>query len=343
MAQSSKQDRTSGGAVSPPLTDEHIKLALAVSRLGTWRIDVESGLLTCSDSCKANYGRGPNDSLTYEELASLVIDADRERWRDTVAEALSTGGAFEMEYGVRWPDGSPHWVGVRGSCRCDDGGRVIMMLGVSVDITEQRLARAELRDAEARLEATLAAGEIGTWTWDVVEDRVVADAKLARFFGVSDEEARAASISVYIDSIHPDDRERTGTLIQAALKTGDRFEAKYRVRDGDGHYRTVIARGRVEYSDTGRPVGLPGVVIDVSREEQLRDAAERANREKTELLAKLGREMREPLAPISSALEAMMRSTSDVFLEERKQIEVQVERLTRSLDHLFEYLARHQR
>ncbi|MES1173155.1 MAG: PAS domain-containing protein [Myxococcales bacterium] len=336
MTQTWKQDERPASAVSTQLTDEHIKLALEVSRLGTWRIDVESGVLTCSDSCKANYGRGPNDSLTYEELASLVIEADRARWQDTVTEALSTGGAFEMEYGVRWDDGSPHWVFVRGSCRCDEAGRVVMMLGVSADITEQRVAREELSEVQARLEATLAAGDVATWTWDVVLDRVVADRNLARFFGVSEADAQGASIALYIDSIHPDDRERTGELIQAALKTGPRFEAKYRVRDAEGRYRTVVARGQVEYSEKGRPIRLPGVLIDVSREEQLRQDAEQANRAKDEFLAMLGHELRNPLAPISTALQLMKLRSEDMFVKERTVIERQVEHLTRLVDDLLD-------
>lgn len=336
MSQSRKQDEPPVSAVSAQLADEHVKLALEVSRLGTWRIDVDSGLLTCSDSCKANYGRGPNDSLTYEELASLVVEGDRDRWRDTVAEALSTGGAFDMEYAVRWSDGSLHWVFVRGSCRCDDNGRVIMMLGVSADITEQRLAREELRDAQTRLEATLAAGEVATWTWDVVEDRVVADRNLARFFGVSEKDAQGASITVYIDSIHPDDRERTGALIQEALKKDGRFEAKYRVRDAGGRYRTVVARGQAEYSESGRPIRLPGVLIDVSREEQLRQAAEQASRAKDEFLAMLGHEMRKPLAPVSTALQLMKLRSNDLFLKERTVIERHVEHLTRLVDDLLD-------
>ena len=46
-------------------------------------------------------------------------------------------------------------------------------------------AEAEMSDARARLEATLAAAEIGTWIWDIEQDRVFADRNLAAFFNVS--------------------------------------------------------------------------------------------------------------------------------------------------------------
>src|SRR5690242_10636212 len=57
-----------------------------------------------------------------------------------------------------------------------------------------RVAEAALRDARARLEVTLRAGEIGTWTWDIATNRVTADRNLARLFDMSDQDAAGSPI-----------------------------------------------------------------------------------------------------------------------------------------------------
>jgi len=268
------EDRAFGPApqsrapVSQRSTEEQINLALEVGRLGIWSLDLATWRLTVSDTCKLNYGRGAADSLTYDELRASIVEQDAPLFERTVRNAIDGRCSFEMEYGIRWPDGSLHWVLVRGRCRTDAAGNALGMLGVSADITEQKLAREVLHDTQSRLEATLAAGEVGTWTWNLRDDRVVADRNLARLFGVSEANAQGGPIAAYLEAIHPEDRERTEALIRRAIEQNERYETKYRVRDADGAYRTVVARGQAEYAADGTPLRLPGVVIDVTREER---------------------------------------------------------------------------
>jgi PAS domain S-box-containing protein len=68
----------------------------------------------------------------------------------------------------------------------------------------------------------------------------------------------------------------------------------------------------------------------------LRRAAEEANRSKDEFLAMLGHEMRNPLAPIATALQLMRLRASDTFVKERDVIGRQVEHLTHLVDDLLD-------
>ena len=64
--------------------------------------------------------------------------------------------------------------------------------------------------------------------------------------------------------------------------------------------------------------------------------AEAANRAKDEFLAMLGHELRNPLAPISTALQLMQLRAGDVLLKERTMIDRQVKHLVRLVDDLLE-------
>lgn len=128
---------------------------------------------------------------------------------------------------------------------------------------------AELLDARSRLESTLAAAEIGTWEYDVVRNVVYGDRNLAIIFGVTPEVANGGPLEAYVANIHPDDRERVGVAICNSLKDQDRFEAEYRIIGGDTNTRWVIARGRVERDATGKPIKLPGVIVDVTAQRQV--------------------------------------------------------------------------
>jgi signal transduction histidine kinase/CheY-like chemotaxis protein len=70
--------------------------------------------------------------------------------------------------------------------------------------------------------------------------------------------------------------------------------------------------------------------------EAARRQAESANRAKDEFLAMLGHELRNPLAPIATALELMARRSPDGCIEEREIIGRQVTHLSRLLDDLMD-------
>lgn len=136
------------------------------------------------------------------------------------------------------------------------------------DVTERRKAEIELREARMRLESTLAAAEVGTWTWNCVNNVVTADKNLARMFSVAEDEAKGSRIENYLRAIYPEDRERAISIIQQAIKTADEYEAEYRLAAPDGKIRWVIARGKIERDERGKAVSLPGVVVDITERKQ---------------------------------------------------------------------------
>ena len=153
---------------------------------------------------------------------------------------------------------------------------------MSSEATEEnqlRVAEAALRDARARLEITLRAAEIGTWTWDIATNRVIADRNLARLFDMTDTDAAGGPIERYLTAIHPEDRARVHAVIQTTLTDpSGHYECEYRVVKASGGVRWVIARGNVERNAEGTPLTLPGVVIDITdrklAENAVRDSAE---------------------------------------------------------------------
>lgn len=181
-------------------------------------------------------------------------------------------------------------------------------------------------DTRRRLDATLAAAEIGTWTWEIASDTVVADPNLAQLLGLSAAKAEHAAMADYLERVHPDDRGMLKARVEEALEYRNDFSAEYRVSIPGCPLRWVIARGRVERDGDGKPNGITGVVLDITKrklaEEQLRitrDAAEAANRAKDQFLAVLSHELRTPLSPI---LSTVARLDEDRELPERYRASV---------------------
>ena len=147
------------------------------------------------------------------------------------------------------------------------------------DVTRQVVTDAAVDDTRSRLEATLAAAEIGTWIWEVGPDRVTADPNLARMFGVDAADASGGPLEHYTRHIHPEDLPRVNDAIAEAAREGRRFETEYRILQPDGAVRWVVARGWAERDEAGHPTRFPGVLIDITDRRQaqaaLHEAAER--------------------------------------------------------------------
>ncbi|HEY1048122.1 MAG TPA: response regulator, partial [Prosthecobacter sp.] len=125
----------------------------------------------------------------------------------------------------------------------------------------------QLQEVQAKLESALEAGAIATWSWDIINNRVFADSYCAHLFSISDEDALGGPIARYIESIHPDDRERVNEAIQTSVNSSGSYEVEYRLRSKDT-YRWVIARGKVLRDAAGNPTHFPGVIVDIADRKQ---------------------------------------------------------------------------
>jgi signal transduction histidine kinase len=89
-------------------------------------------------------------------------------------------------------------------------------------------------------------------------------------------------------------------------------------------------------ADEEQPAGIAIVSIDITELVQARKAAESASRAKDEFIAVLGHELRNPLAPIVTALQLMKMRSADVSVREREIIERQVRHMARLVDDLLD-------
>lgn len=148
----------------------------------------------------------------------------------------------------------------------DAEGKVRAVYQSTEDITDKMSTQKQLDLAKFQLTQALSYGMIGTWIWDMKKGKVFAGENLSRMFGLDYEVAKdGLSLEVFLQAIHPSDRDRVAREIEKSVKdTTTTYESEYRTINRDGDVRWVIARGRVEYNESGEPVNFPGVVIDVT-------------------------------------------------------------------------------
>ena len=132
--------------------EERLRTALLAGRLGSWELDLVSGILTTTATSKALFGRAPHDPFSYDDLLAGIHPDDRERMQQTVLRTVETGADYAIEYRTVWPDGSIHWAEIHASLvRTGPSGHP-RMVGVSSDITERKTSEERLRKLNESLE-----------------------------------------------------------------------------------------------------------------------------------------------------------------------------------------------
>jgi two-component system, LuxR family, sensor kinase FixL len=141
----------------------------------------------------------------------------------------------------------------------------------------RRRVEAELRENRQLMELAASAGELGLWSRDLKERDLWANAPMRSLFGFGAEDA--LRFDDIVARIHPDDRSRMLSEVEAAQTAGLPFERELRIHTPNGTERWVLAKGRtiIEPPDSaGRRVG---VVLDITErkqaEEKLRESEDR--------------------------------------------------------------------
>jgi len=139
------------------------------------------------------------------------------------------------------------------------------------DLLAQLLRMAALEAAETGTRYAGPASDIrellvGTWDWDILNDRVYADGPAAGLFGISEEQGTLGSpLEKWLAAIHPDDADALSTEIDRAMKTGQVFSMEYRII-ANNQVHWVYARGRCTFDEAGHPVRFPGAFVNITHE-----------------------------------------------------------------------------
>jgi PAS domain S-box-containing protein len=132
-------------------SEQRLRFAQEVARMGTWDTDLNTGAGIWSDTLRELWGIGPELRPTFDNFLSLVHPDDRARIVSIVGPAEREGGDFEYEYRVRRPDGQVRWFLCRGRIVVNPEHGPARSLGVAVDITDRKQAE----DEHTRLEQQL--------------------------------------------------------------------------------------------------------------------------------------------------------------------------------------------
>ncbi|HSH87161.1 MAG TPA: PAS domain S-box protein [Methylophilus sp.] len=138
-----------------------------------------------------------------------------------------------------------------------------------------------LRDSNERIDLALSSGTVlGTWVWDVKNDLLTGDERLAKTFGTSPYALKnGVAVDSFVQLVHPEDQDYLNHMISETVKTGGIYRAEYRVKNENGSWRWVEANGNCELDTQGVAVRFPGVLIDIDKRKNAEESLKQSESE----------------------------------------------------------------
>jgi diguanylate cyclase (GGDEF)-like protein len=143
------------------------------------------------------------------------------------------------------------------------GAIAFMLLNVAEDLGEQRRIVQRLTELQNQYGVAESLAVLGSWVYDVADDRFYWSEGAYRVFGV-DPSASAPAPRTFFASVHPEDRTRWQDAHRRGIKGAREIRIEYRYVKADREQIWVRSVARPERDRNGRTVRLAGIVQDIS-------------------------------------------------------------------------------
>jgi PAS domain S-box-containing protein len=122
-----------------------------------------------------------------------------------------------------------------------------------------------LAESEGRFRSLADAMPVLVWTSDIHGDCDYVNRGWMLFTGRDRELELGRG---WLESVHPEDRERVASTFAAAFQLRGDFEAEFRLRRADGQWRSVLSRGTPRQTASGAFGGLAGACLDMTEQRE---------------------------------------------------------------------------
>ena len=256
--------------------------AQRLAHVGSWSLDVTTGIRVWSDELYRLLGYEPED---VEPGPALVLDRlhpdDAARVLAAIAALESRVETWKDEFRVVLPDGTVRWLVARTEPVLGDAGEVVRIHGTAQDVTERRHAEEKLRFQAHLLDAV---GEAVIAT-DLTGTVIYWGPGAEELYGWRAEEAQGRNVMEMIPMVQKD--FEPAEVVRRLAGVG-RWSGLMELARRDGSTFTAEITRTSVLDDEGGLVATIGISSDVSAREKAAAELERAHRTTTEALTVLG-------------------------------------------------------
>ncbi len=198
----------------------------------------------------------------------------------------------------------------------DEEGKPGNIIATVKDISERHFIEQQVKESEARLRAVLEFSDLGIWDYHVKTGQTIRSEQHDKCFGFENLQDDW-STDLFMNLIHPDDRQRVLDYHSNFLDKGSEYRMEYRVVWPDESVHWIYAAGNVLFDELGNPDRIIGIVQEITTRKEHELEIEESIKEKETLLAEIHHRVKNNLAVVSGLMQLQTYETRNQEVIER--------------------------
>ena len=199
---------------------------------------------------------GKTTRFTYPDLAAIFEENDQ--------IVHDTRSPVQFEYTEPHAEGDKHFVATKFPL-FDEWGEIEYIVGMSVNVSEQKRAQDKLRESQAHLIEAQEIANVGSWTFIEADGQSEAlwSPQLCRIYGI-EQDAIPMGIDAYLRHVHEQDRDLVARSWSATVNSDIPYEVEHRIVRPNGEVRHVHVKARILEREAGGIKRLIGATADIT-------------------------------------------------------------------------------
>ena len=228
-------------------------------------------------------------------LETYIHPDDQPLVLSAIQTAIRNKSVFELEHRVIRVDGTRGWTFSRAIPLLDSRGEIEEWFGAARDVTAEREAAEQVREASERLRfmAESMPQKIATTTPEGEIDYI--NRQWIDYTGLSLQDMQNSGWTQFI---HPDDLEGTRRIWHEAITSGDSLQVTHRFRRADGEYRWHLSRTLPLRGADGNILMWIGSSTEIHEQKHIEEELRRANQDLEQFAYSASHDLQEPLRGI---------------------------------------------
>ncbi|NOR28006.1 MAG: PAS domain S-box protein [Lutibacter sp.] len=135
---------------------------------------------------------------------------------------------------------------------------------------ELELLNIKIQQKTAKLTEAQKIAKLGHWELNISTNKLTWSDEIYKIFNLKPQEVEASE-AVFMELIHPNDREKVDKAYLKSFRSGKEYKIEYKLLFKSGKEKHLLGKGIVEHNTKGEPIHALGTILDITAQKELEE------------------------------------------------------------------------